>query len=71
AGSFKNSILINCTTTYQKISSTLWKMNIKCIKVEKANNYKELCIRHTFVKRELLYSRKTASLTPGAHIFQV
>ena len=27
-------------------------MNIKCIKVAKANNYKGLCIRHTFVKRE-------------------
>ena len=25
AGSFKNSILINCTTTYQKISSPLAK----------------------------------------------
>ena len=28
------------------------KMNIKCIKAAKANNYKGLCIRHTFVKRE-------------------
>ena len=28
------------------------KMNIKCIKVAKANNYKGLCIRHTFAKRE-------------------
>ena len=27
-------------------------MNRKCIKVAKANNYKGLCIRHTFVKRE-------------------
>lgn len=27
-------------------------MNRKCIKVVKANNYKGLCIRHTFVKRE-------------------
>lgn len=50
---FKNSILINCTTTYQKISSHYQKMNRKCIKVAKTNNYKGLCIRHTFVKREL------------------
>ena len=28
-------------------------MNRKCIKVAKANNYKVLCIRHTFVKREI------------------
>ena len=28
-------------------------MNRKCIKVVKTNNYKGLCIRHTFVKREL------------------
>jgi hypothetical protein len=25
---------------------------MKCIKIAKANNYKGLCIRHTFVKRE-------------------
>jgi len=30
-------------------------MNRKCIKVVKANNYKGLCIRHTFVKREKKY----------------
>lgn len=29
-------------------------MNRKRIKVVKTNNYKGLCIRHTFVKRELL-----------------
>lgn len=23
----------------------------KCIKVSKSNNYKDLCIRHTFVKK--------------------
>ena len=28
-------------------------MNRKYIKVAKANNYKGLCIRYTFVKREL------------------
>ena len=50
---FKNSILINCTTTYKKICSTLWKNVYKCIKVSKSNNYKDLCIRHTFVKREI------------------
>ena len=27
-------------------------MNRKCIRVAKTNNYKGLCIRHTFVKRE-------------------
>ena len=51
---FQNSILINCTTTYKKICSTLWKNVYKCIKVSKSNNYKDLCIRHTFVKREFL-----------------
>ena len=55
---FKNSILINCTTTYKKICSTLWKNVYKCIKVSKSNNYKDLCIRHTFVKRELIFSQK-------------
>ena len=30
----------------------LGKMNRKCIKVAKTNNYKGLCIRHTFVKKE-------------------
>ena len=48
---FKNSILINCTTTYKKICSILWKNVYKCI-ISKSNNYKDLCIRHTFVKRE-------------------
>lgn len=50
---FKNYILINCTTTYKKICSTLWKNVYKCIKVSKSNNYKDLCIRHTFVKGSL------------------
>ena len=49
---FKNSILINCTITYKKICSTLWKNVYKYIKVSKSNNYKDLCIRHTFAKRE-------------------
>ena len=30
-------------------------MNRKCIKVIEKNNYKGLCIRHTFVKREKSY----------------
>ena len=30
-------------------------MNRKCIRVVKTNNYKGLCIRHTFVKRELFF----------------
>lgn len=35
-------------------------MNRKCIKVAKANNYKSLCIRHTFVKRENYKKRVVA-----------
>ena len=35
AGSFKNSILINCTTTYQKISSPLAKNEQKMYKSSK------------------------------------
>ena len=31
-------------------------MNRKCIRVAKTNNYKGLCIRHTFVKREFYYN---------------
>ena len=42
----------------KKICSTLWKNVYKCIKVSKSNNYKDLCIRHTFVKRELIFSQK-------------
>ena len=38
--------------------STLWKNVYKCIKVSKSNNYKDLCIRHTFVKREVIFSQK-------------
>ena len=45
-------VVYDCTTTYQKISSPLAKNEQKCIKAAKANNYKGLCIRHTFVKRE-------------------
>ena len=52
ASPFKVLALLNCTTTYKKICSTLWKNVYKCIKVSKSNNYKDLCIRHTFVKRE-------------------
>ena len=45
-------VVYDCTTTYQKISSPLAKNEQKIIKAAKANNYKGLCIRHTFVKRE-------------------
>ena len=37
-------------------------MNRKCIKLAKTNNYKDLCIRHTFVKRELISGAEGACL---------
>lgn len=48
-------------------------MNRRCITVVKANNYKGLCIRHTFVKRELfllIILKALPDIYPRVPLFQ-